>query len=117
MIKKIILILLLVILVFGFIMIYPVLFQEGNPLPILKGIIELSFTNSYIIKISDEPQIYITKTNKGNSPIIELMEKEGWKFGNQAGSGYLFSKGGNKKVISSVQYTSKYIIWEIPNIN
>lgn len=117
MIKKIILIVLLVIVVFGFIRIYPILLQEGNPLPILKGIIELNFSSSDMVKISDEPQRYITKTDKGNSPTIELMEKKGWKFDDQAGSGYIFSKDDNRKTISSGQYTRKYIIWEIPNIN
>lgn len=117
MIKKITLIVLLVILLFGFIRIYPLLLQEGNPLPILKGIIELSFSSSDIVKISDEPQRYITNIDKGNSPTIELMEKKGWKFYEQAGSGYIFSKDDNRKIISSVQYTRKYIIWKIPNGN
>lgn len=48
--KKVVLIVLLIVLIVGFVIIYPILFQEGNPLPIIKGIIKLSFSNSDIIK-------------------------------------------------------------------
>jgi len=115
--KKVLLIVFLIIMIVVFITIYPILFQEGNPLPIIKGIMALSFSNSDIVKISDEPQRYITKTAKGNTPIIELMDKEGWKLDDQAGSGYIFSKDGNILTISSVQYTKKYRIWKNPNMN
>lgn len=114
-IKKIVLILFVVILAFGFIIIYPVLFQEGNPLPILKGIAKLSFNEDEIVKISDSPQRYISKTDRGKSPIIDLMSQESWEFEDQMGSGYIFYKNGNRKNVSSVQYTKKYIIWELPN--
>lgn len=114
-IKKIVLILFVVVLAFGLIIIYPVLFQEGNPLPILKGIAKLSFDEDEIVKISDNPQRYISKTDTGKSPIIDLMSQESWEFEDQMGSGYIFYKNGNRKNVSSVQYTKKYIIWELPN--
>ncbi len=113
--KKIVLILFVVVLFFGFIIIYPILFQEGNPFSILKGIAELSFNEDEIVKISDEPQRYITKTDTGKSPIIDLMGQESWDFEDQMGSGYIFYKEGNRKNVSSVQYTKRYIIWELPN--
>lgn len=114
--KKIFLIMLLAILIIGILIIYPILFQEGNPIPIIKGIIGLSSSNNDIVKISDEPKRYITKIIKDNTPIIELMDNEGWKFDDQAGSGYIFSKDDNIIVVSSVQYTKNYRIWKIPNI-
>lgn len=115
--KKIFFIMFLSILIIRILIIYPILFQEGNPIPIIKGIISLSFGSSDIVKISDEPQRYITKTTKDSTPIIELMDNEGWKFDDQAGSGYIFSKGDNIIIVSSVQYTGKYRIWKIPNIS
>ena len=115
--KKVILIVLLIVLIVGFVIIYPVLFQEGNPLPIIKGIIKLSSSNSDIIKISDEPQIYITKTDKDKTPVIKLMDEEGWKFDEQGGSGYVFSKEDNILIVTRVQYTRKYMIWKVLNMN
>lgn len=70
-----------------------------------------------LYKISDVPQRYITKTHKDNSPVIKLMDKKGWKFDDQAGSGYIFSKDDNILIVSRVQYTRQYIIWEVPNMN
>lgn len=115
--KKITLIVSLIILIVGFIIIYPVLFQEGNPLPIAKGIMELNFNGKTIAKVSNKPLRYITKISEGDTPIMKMMDKEGWVFVEQFGSGYLFSKEEQNKTITSVQYTRKYRIWGMPNMN
>ena len=112
--KKKSLTLILLIILFGFIVISPSLFQEGNPLPILKGIVELSIGNYDIVKITDETQRYISKTDKGNSPMINLMGEDSWEFYEQMGSGYIFHKDEDRKIVSSVQYIKKHVIWEVP---
>lgn len=76
-IRRPIIILVSAILILGLIKISPVLFQEGNPVPILKGIVELSTSNDKIIQISERPQRYLTKTSVGDTPLIDLMNKEG----------------------------------------
>lgn len=102
-----------VIIILAFIAIYPVLFQEGNPLPILKGITALNIKKSEIVQISDEPRIYLTKTEEGVYPVTELMEREGWKFDEQLGAGYIFSKDNSELIVESTQYTGKYTIWKL----
>lgn len=102
-----------VIIILAFIAVYPVLFQEGNPLPILKGITALNIKKSEIVQISDEPRIYLTKTEEGVSPVTELMEREGWKFDEQLGAGYIFSKDNSELIVESTQYTGKYTIWKL----
>ncbi len=109
--KKKILIPLLIALILAFIVVYSVLFQEGNPIPIIKGITALNKENE-IVQISKNPEIYLTKTDKGSSSITNLMKNEGWKFEEQFGSGYIFSKDDNKVMITSTQYTGKYKIWK-----
>ena len=111
--KRMILILLSVSLILGLIIVSPVLFQEGNPIPILKGIVELSSSDVKIIQISESPQRYLSKTNVGNTPLIELMDKEGWKFFEQLGAAYIFSKVGDRLIITGVQYTGKYRVWTL----
>lgn len=100
-----------IILVILAIVTYPLLLQEGNPLAILKGIMTLNKNND-LIQISKEPKIYLSKTNKASSPMIKLMEEEGWKCEDQFGSGYIFSKEDTKLIITSRQYTGKYTMWE-----
>jgi len=116
-VRKRVIFLLLLLLAVLFLLAYPILFQEGNPLSIAKGVIELSFYDKDIAKVSTKPLRYISKYSEGNASVIELMDKEGWTFVEQFGSGYLFSKGENNKILSSVQYTKKYRIWEIPSLN
>ena len=91
--------------------IYTALFQEDNVIPIIKGIIHLNRDNS-IAEISKEPKKYLTKSEQGSLPIVELMEDEGWQFDDQLGSGYIFSKDSKDLLIISRQYTRKYRIWE-----
>ena len=114
-IKRMIIILLSVTLTLGLIIVSPVLFQEGNPIPILKGIVELSSNDDKIIQISETPQRYLSKTNVGNTPLIELMNNEGWEFIEQLGAGYIFSKDGDRLIITGVQYTGKYRVWTLTN--
>lgn len=112
-IRRAIIIVVSVILILGLIKISPVLFQEGNPVPILKGIVELGTSDDKIIKISESPQRYLTKTSVGDTPLIDLMNREGWRFVEQMGAGYVFSKTTDRLVITSVQYTGKYRIWTL----
>lgn len=112
-IRKPIIMLVSVILILGLIKISPVIFQEGNPVPILKGIVKLSTSDDKIIQISENPQRYLTKTSTGDTGLIDLMNKEGWEFVEQMGAGYIFSKAGDRLVIVSVQYTGKYRIWNL----
>lgn len=103
-----------IILMLVFLAIYPVLFQEGNPIPILKGIMILNIREDKIVEISEEPKIYIAKTEEGISPITELMEREGWKLDEQLGAGYIFLSDNNSKlIIESTQYTGKYTLWKV----
>lgn len=113
--KKTIIILLIIILLAGIIVGFPVIFQEGNPLPILKGIIKLGVSDDNIVQISNEPRVYISKASVRNIPLIELIGKEGWNFEEQLGSGYIFSRDSKKLVVGSVQYTRRYRIWKIPS--
>lgn len=112
--KRKILILFLVIFILGFMRVSPVLFQEGNPIPVVKGIVELSLNDNDIVQVSNDSKKYLTKTSVGNAPIIELMNKEGWEFQEQLGAGYIFIKDGDRIIIESVQYTGKYKVWTLP---
>jgi len=113
--KKIIVILLLILLILGITTVSKVLFQEGNPIPVFTGIGKLSFGGNEIVKISDSPRIYISKTSDGNYPLIELMKNDGWRFEEQLGAGHIFLKDESKLIITSVQYTRRYTIWKFSN--
>ncbi|PIT87998.1 MAG: hypothetical protein COU29_04285 [Candidatus Magasanikbacteria bacterium CG10_big_fil_rev_8_21_14_0_10_36_32] len=94
----------------------PIIFQEGNPLPQLNGIIRLNFGSEKIIKLDTKENKYITKNKTGRDEIIKLMENKNYQFVEQLGSGYLFQTPTNKSfVITRRQYTQYYSIWKFPS--
>ncbi|MBP1927216.1 hypothetical protein J2Z76_003113 [Sedimentibacter acidaminivorans] len=87
-----------------------VIFQEGNPLPIFKGIIQLNVSNNYV-KINNNPITYLTKSNNKNE-LFGFIEKENSvKFIEQFGSAYLFEGNGKSITMTSKQYTKFYRVW------
>jgi len=110
--RKIIHFSLVTLLVLSYIFSFPLLFQEGNPIPLLRGIIRLSTNEEEIIKVSEEPLRYTSATRQGNAPLISLMEDEGWLFQEQLGAGHVFSRENTVLIVTSTQYTRTYTIWK-----
>jgi hypothetical protein len=87
-----------------------VIFQEGNPINVFKGIIQLNNSNTYI-KIKDNPITYVTKTNN-NEHLFEFIEKEyNVEFIEQMGSGYIFEGTEKSVILTTRQYTRFFQIW------
>jgi len=53
----------LILVISSLILFTPTIFQEGNPLPIFQGIIQLQLSNKKMVLLSNNPEKYITKTN------------------------------------------------------
>jgi hypothetical protein len=97
----------------------PVIFQEGNPTPLAKGIIRLNFTQDKIIKLDVNGDRYLTKSNNGQEVINLYMNDKGYNFIEQMGSGYFFqSLTGESAVATRKHYSRFYSLWNITeNIN
>ncbi len=89
----------------------PIIFQEGNPIPIFIGIVKLNTSEDSLVQISHNPDRYISKSSNGREEILGLMKENGWTFTEQGGSGYFFVKDEFKRVVTARQYTRKYVIW------
>lgn len=90
----------------------PIIFQEGNPIPIFIGIIKLYTSEHNLVQISRDPDRYISRSKDGRDEVLAFMIEKGWAFTEQGGSGYLFSKDEYKRVVTSRQYTKKFLIWK-----
>lgn len=97
----------------------PIIFQEGNPTPLAKGIIRLNFTQDKIIKLDMNGGRYLTKSNNGQEVIKLYMNDNGYNFIEQMGSGYFFqSITGESAVATRKHYSRFYSLWNIiENIN
>ncbi|MDF2678613.1 MAG: hypothetical protein K0Q97_2967, partial [Bacillota bacterium] len=86
-----------------------VIFQEGNPLPLIKGIVQLN--KESFVKINEDPVTYMTKAGNKND-LFNYIEKENEvKFKEQMGSGHLFESVDKNLMLVSKQYTKFYQVW------
>jgi len=113
--KKILLIVSLIILLLGvFILFYsPVIFQEGNPWPQIKGIIQLKFSGSDIVQLSGSDNKFITESKNGMM-IHNFMKTKGYEFTGQMGSGYFFKSPIGQTAVAIHKYYSRYYsLWSV----
>lgn len=90
-----------------------VIFQEGNPWPEIKGITELAFGKSDMIKLSGSDNKYLTKSRGGPQTVEAYMKNQGYEFTDQMGSGYFYKSPNGNIVITRRQYSRFYTIWTI----
>lgn len=97
-----------------FLLYSPVIFQEGNPAPIIKGIAQLIFRRDEIAKMDEEGERYMTKSRDGQEALLSLMDGRGYRFLSQMGSGYFFENDAGDRIIASRrQFSRFYSIWTI----
>lgn len=113
--KKILLLASVIILIVGaFIFLYSsVIFQEGNPWPQIKGIVQLTFGGSDMVKLSGSDNKYFTKSQGGPMTVEAFMKDRGYEYADQMGSGYFYKSSDGNIVITRRQYSRSYIIWTI----
>jgi len=91
----------------------PVIFQEGNPWPQIKGIAQLTFGKSDMVKLSGSENKYLTK-NKGSWDVVDsFLKSKGYEFTEQMGSGYFYKSSDSSIVMTRRQYSRFYVIWAI----
>ncbi|MFA6919142.1 MAG: hypothetical protein WC244_03490 [Patescibacteria group bacterium] len=113
--KKILLLILAVILIIGvFLFFYsPVIFQEGNPWPQIKGVIQLKFSGADIVQLSGSDNKFMTESKNGMM-IHNFMKTKGYEFTEQMGSGYFFKSQTGASAVATHRYYSRYYsLWTI----
>jgi hypothetical protein len=113
--KKFLLVTALVILVIGiFAFMYsPIIFQEGNPWPQIKGIIQLKFSGVDIVQLSGLDNKFMTESKNG-MVIHNFMKTKGYEFTEQMGSGYFFKSPTGQSAVATHRYYGRYYsLWTI----
>jgi len=93
----------------------PVIFQEGNPLPMFKGAIELLINDVGVARISNQKEKYlILNTNEGISGLLQFIKvKYGWEYYDQLGSWIVFLEGENRRQGKLRMWSSFFMIFEL----
>jgi len=113
--KKVLLVISFAVLLLGvFIIFYtPVIFQEGNPWPQIKGIAQLTFSDKDVVKLDIGENKYITKSDNPETIKFFMKEKD-YDFTEQMGSGYLFKSSTGASAVATHRYYSRYYsLWTI----
>ncbi len=91
----------------------PVIFQEGNPWSQIKGMVQLKFGDSDIVKLSGSDNRFMTESKNGTM-IQDFMKTKGYEFTEQMGSGYFFKSTTGQTAIATHRYYSRYYsLWTI----
>jgi hypothetical protein len=117
--KKVLLpVIVLVSLIAGIFFVYsPVIFQEGNPLPQIKGIIQLIFGKSDMVELSGSDNEYLTESGNGREIMDNYLKEGGYEFVEQMGSGYFYKSFDDNIVLVRRQYSRFYAIWTFTENN
>ncbi|MFA4941338.1 MAG: hypothetical protein WC582_01915 [Patescibacteria group bacterium] len=117
--KIVLLVISLIILMLGIFAIFytPVIFQEGNPWPQIKGIVQLNFGNKDVVKLDIGENKYITRSDNLET-IKSFMKGRGYDFTEQMGAGYLFKSDAGESAVATYRYYSRfYSLWTISENN
>jgi len=94
----------------------PIIFQEGNPWPEIKGIAQLKFGDNAIVKLSGSDNKFMTESKNGTM-IHDFMKAKGYEFTEQMGSGYFFKSTTGSAVATHKYYSRHYSLWNITETN
>ncbi|MGG4155854.1 hypothetical protein [Bacillus muralis] len=85
-----------------------VIFQEGNPIPLAVAITKLTFQDTEMVRVWQNPNQFIVK--QGNyEPFINYMEDDDWNYIGDNGDGLLFVNGkGNVTSAIGIRSFTKY---------
>ncbi|MEW6663423.1 MAG: hypothetical protein ACOY9Y_07715 [Bacillota bacterium] len=101
-------VLVLVVAIFNIKILY--LFQEGNPLPVLWGIIKLELTDANIVPFAEYKLI---QKAGPETPLTNYLAERGWTFKDRLGAGIFYKKDNTSLFVKTRMFTRYYVIYEL----
>jgi len=97
------------------------LYQEGNPVPLIIGILQLELSDETLVHLNYKEKVsYLIKKDTLNSEFnlvsqsldryIELKTAQGWMFKETIGSGLIFEYEDRLITIETKMYSKHYMI-------
>ncbi len=88
--------------------------QEGNPLPVLWGILRLEFSRGDVVRISPQwDGMLMIRAGQGLSPLTEHLGDHGWQLEEQLGSMAFYAAGDNRLSVHLRMFTRWYVICDL----
>lgn len=89
------------------------LFQRGNPLPYLFASAKLLDGRPFA-EVNDREGVYIAKRGPCPELLEQVAREHEMTFAEQAGSGFIFTDGKNRLVVSCETYLHFFTVWTVP---
>lgn len=90
----------------------PIIFQEGNPVPLAIGMVKLQITDESVVGIPGKTKRYLVRaTSEGDQPFLDFMNSKEWSFKDQAGASLFFTKNNEELAVKGAMYTRKYRVY------
>jgi len=97
------------------------LYQEGNPVPLIIGILKLEFSDETLVPLNYKEKVsYLIKKDTLNSEFnlvsqsldryVELKLSQGWLFKEAIGSGLIFEHEDHLITIETKMFSKHYMI-------
>ncbi len=97
----------------GFLSRWPLIFQEGNPWPLLKGIANLHAGRQELVRLDFPGEQYLSRGNDTEA-IKSFLESRGYDFVEQMGAGYIFESATGSRALAVHRYYSRhYSLWKL----
>lgn len=89
------------------------IFQEGNPIPILRGMAEVSLEDHDYAIIQDDPTTYLTPAGDYDELFAYVEDEYAVDFQQETEGKYIFAGDGKEIVLEARQYTKYFRVWNL----
>ena len=89
---------------------YPLILQEGNPLPLIYGIAMLEIGNREVVQISVSK---IMQKAGNEEKLNRYLGAKGWDYRERLGSGIFYELGEEMLFVHARMFTRYYVIYEL----
>jgi hypothetical protein len=102
----------LVLIVAFFAIFANIIFQEGNPLPLLNAIIKLEFADEYITRLTGEGCRLLQQSGPENE-LTRYLAGYDWVLADQMGSHLCYERNGQTLTAEARMFTRRYVVYEL----
>lgn len=80
---------------------------------LLNGVLKLNFGKKPIVLVSKKTLMFVTKKANAERALIDVMEKNGWKYVDQFGMGYVFNSEEEELLLKRRDFSFGYVVFEV----
>jgi hypothetical protein len=89
-----------------------IIFQEGNPVPVLQALARLELSEEPITRITGADVKYI-QTVGPETPLTEYLAAYGWSFRERLGAGIFYQKRDSALFAEARMLTRRYVVYQL----